>query len=204
MSPTLKRKIVLASSNNGKLLEIQDIYRNYDIEFINQDDLLVETAEETGKTFVENALLKARNASIQTGLPAIADDSGLIVDVLNGSPGIFSARYAGVLATDKENNEKLLKDLEGKNNRKASFCCAALFLRNPEDTKPIIVEKYWCGEITKKIMGNSGFGYDPIFYVQNLSCTSSELSTSEKSLYSHRGRAMRLLGKMVLEEFNLL
>ena len=93
----------MASSNNGKLLEIQDIYRNYDIEFINQDDLFVETAEETGKTFVENALQKARNASIQTGLPAIADDSGLIVDALNGSPGIFSARYAGVFATDKEN-----------------------------------------------------------------------------------------------------
>ena len=204
MSTTSKRTIVLASSNNGKLLEIQDIYRNYDIEFINQDDLFVETAEETGKTFVENALQKARNASIQTGLPAIADDSGLIVDVLNGSPGIFSARYAGVLATDKENNEKLLKDLEGKNNRKASFCCVALFLRNSEDTKPIIVKKYWRGEITKKIMGNSGFGYDPIFYVPNLSCTSAELSTSEKSLYSHRGRAMRLLGKMVLEEFNLL
>ena len=204
MSTTSKRTIVLASSNNGKLLEIQDIYRNYDIEFINQDDLFVETAEETGKTFVENALQKARNASIQTGLPAIADDSGLIVDALNGSPGIFSARYAGVFATDKENNEKLLKDLEGKTNRKASFCCAALFLRNPEDTKPIIVEKFWCGEITKKIMGNSGFGYDPIFYVPNLSCTSAELSASEKSLYSHRGRAMRLLGKMVLEEFNLL
>ena len=186
------KKIILATGNQGKVRELNAMLkRNYII--VSQKDLKVEEVPETGSSFIENALIKARNASFQTNLPALADDSGLEVEALDGDPGIYSARYAGEEATDEDNISKLISNMEQHQNRSARFCCAMVFVENAEDTKPIIIEKYWNGEILREAIGNNGFGYDSIFYLPDLQCSSAQLEPEKKNLLSHRGQALNEL-----------
>jgi XTP/dITP diphosphohydrolase len=186
------KKIILATGNQGKVRELNAMLKsNYII--VSQKDLQVEEVPETGSSFIENALIKARNASFQTKLPALADDSGLEVEALDGDPGIYSARYAGEEATDEDNISKLISNMEQHQNRSARFCCAMVFVENAEDTKPIIIEKYWNGEILREAIGNNGFGYDSIFYLPNLQCSSAQLEPEKKNLLSHRGQALNEL-----------
>ena len=191
----LPERIVLATGNRGKLAELQGMLAPLGIEVMAQSDFNVPEADETGLSFVENALLKARNAAIHTGLPAIADDSGLEVAALNGAPGIYSARYAGPDATDAENNQELLANLNGLSagERLARFVCTLVFLRHPEDPTPIICEGFWEGRILDNPRGKQGFGYDPLFLIPERNQTSAELPREVKNQLSHRGRAMRLL-----------
>ena len=186
------KKIILATGNQGKVRELNAMLKsNYSI--VSQKDLQVEEVPETGSSFIENALIKARNASFQTNLPALADDSGLEVEALDGDPGIYSARYAGEEATDEDNISKLISNMEQHQNRSARFCCAMVFVENAEDTKPIIIEKYWNGEILREAIGNNGFGYDSIFYLPDLQCSSAQLEPEKKNLLSHRGQALNEL-----------
>ena len=186
------KKIILATGNQGKVRELNAMLKsNYII--VSQKDLQVEEVPETGSSFIENALIKARNASFQTNLPALADDSGLEVEALDGDPGIYSARYAGEEATDEDNISKLISNMEQHQNRSARFCCAMVFVENAEDTKPIIIEKYWNGEILREAIGNNGFGYDSIFYLPDLQCSSAQLDPEKKNLLSHRGQALNEL-----------
>jgi XTP/dITP diphosphohydrolase len=193
-------KIVLASGNAGKLREISRILGDLDITVVPQSEFGVTDAEETGSTFVENALIKARHAVEATGLPAIADDSGIAVDVLGGRPGVYSARYAGPEATDQENNECLLAELAGVPDaeRGASFHCAACFVM-PGDEEPIIAEGEWRGRILQERQGDGGFGYDPLFFVPELGCSSAQLDADEKNRRSHRGKALMELGRKLHE-----
>jgi len=189
------KKIVLASGNRGKVREINEILAGLDVEVVPQTDLGVPEAEETGLTFVENAILKARNAAAHTGLPAIADDSGLEVDALRGAPGIYSARYAGPGADDWANLEKLLLDLGERREaeRTARFQCLMVYMEHAQDPTPIICQGTWEGHIGSAPQGENGFGYDPVFIVPDLGCTSAELSAEEKNRRSHRGQALRRL-----------
>lgn len=189
------KKVVLASNNQGKLKEFHSLFERLDIDIVPQQAFFVEEAEETGLTFVENAILKARNACKHTKLPAIADDSGLIVDALNGKPGIYSARFAGKNAPQKAHTDKLLAELEGveKERRTARFFCALVFLRHAEDPAPIIAEATWEGTILFEPQGKEGFGYDPIFYAPEFQCSAAELTKEQKNKISHRGKALRLL-----------
>lgn len=188
-------KIVLASGNRDKLRELQQLLSGSGLEIIPQSDFKVPDAEETGLSFVENALLKARNASDYTGLPAIADDSGLEVDALNGRPGIYSARYAGPESSDTDNNQKLLQALENVPEalRTARFQCVLVYLRHAEDPVPLICQGTWEGRILTAPAGDNGFGYDPLFYVPATDCTSAQLAPEEKNRLSHRGQAMARL-----------
>ena len=186
------KKIILATGNQGKVRELNAMLKSHYI-IVSQKDLQVEEVPETGSSFIENALIKARNASFQTNLPALADDSGLEVEALDGDPGIYSARYAGEEATDEDNISKLISNMEQHQNRSARFCCAMVFVENAEDTKPIIIEKYWNGEILREAIGNNGFGYDSIFYLPNLQCSSAQLEPEKKNLLSHRGQALNEL-----------
>ncbi|WP_133719095.1 XTP/dITP diphosphatase [Methylocaldum gracile] len=189
------KKILLASNNPGKVREIQAILANDDIEIVPQSAFGVPDIEEVGLTFVENAILKARHASQLSGLPAIADDSGLEVDALGGAPGVFSARYAGPGANDAENNAKLLRELENipDAERTARFRCVMVFLRHAQDPSPLIGQGVWEGIILREPRGKGGFGYDPLFFVLEKNCTSAELSPDEKNRLSHRGKALREL-----------
>lgn len=189
------KKIVLASGNQGKVREINQILTGLDIEVVPQSDFGVPEAEETGLTFVENAILKARNAASHTGLPAIADDSGLEVDALRGAPGIYSARYAGVGAGDQANLEKLLQEMEGvpEAQRSARFQCLMVYMEHDGDPTPIICQGTWEGRITQAATGENGFGYDPVFFVPSHDCTSAQLSAEEKNRLSHRGQALQCL-----------
>ncbi|MEZ3500648.1 XTP/dITP diphosphatase [Pantoea sp. KPR_PJ] len=189
------QKVVLATGNPGKVRELADLLAAFGLDIVAQTDLGVESAEETGLTFIENALLKARHAAQITGLPAIADDSGLAVDALGGAPGIYSARYAGEHASDRENLEKLLNALESvpDGERQAQFHCVLVYLRHAEDPTPLVFHGSWAGEITRSAAGEGGFGYDPIFYVPALGKTAAELSKTEKGAVSHRGKALTLL-----------
>ena len=189
------KKVVLASGNKGKVREINQILAGLDFEVVPQTEFDVPEIEETGLTFVENAILKARNAAAHTGLPAIADDSGLEVDALKGAPGIYSARYAGVGATDEANLNKLLKELSGvpEANRTARFQCLMVYMEHELDPTPIICQGTWEGRITEAAQGENGFGYDPVFYVPSHDCTSAQLSAGEKNRLSHRGQALQLL-----------
>ena len=191
----LPSEIVLATGNAGKLAELQSMLAPLNIAVQAQSAFQVPEADETGLSFVENALLKARNAAIHTGLPAIADDSGLEVAALNGAPGIYSARYAGPEATDADNNQELLLNLAGNSagERLARFVCVLVFLRHPEDPTPIICEGFWEGRILDTPRGSEGFGYDPLFLIPERNQTSAELPREVKNDISHRGRAMRLL-----------
>ena len=186
------KKIILATGNQGKVRELNEMLKSHYI-IVSQKDLQVEEVPETGSSFIENALIKARNASFQTNLPALADDSGLEVEALDGDPGIYSARYAGEEATDEDNISKLISNMEQHQNRSARFCCAMVFVENAEDTKPIIIEKYWNGEILREAIGNYGFGYDSIFYLPDLQCSSAQLEPEKKNLLSHRGQALNEL-----------
>lgn len=186
------KKIILATGNQGKVRELNAMLKSHYI-IVSQKDLQVEEVPETGSSFIENALIKARNASFQTNLPALADDSGLEVEALDGDPGIYSARYAGEEATDEDNISKLISNMEQHQNRSARFCCAMVFVENAEDTKPIIIEKYWNGEILREAIGNNGFGYDSIFYLPDLQCSSAQLDPEKKNLLSHRGQALNEL-----------
>ena len=187
--------IVLASSNKGKVREFNQLLATLDITVRPQGDFNVEDAEETGLTFVENAILKARNAAQHTGLPAIADDSGLEVDALNGAPGIYSARYAGAGASDQANLEKLLTDLHDipETDRTARFQCVLVYMRHANDPTPLICQGTWEGRILTAPRGDNGFGYDPVFFVPTHDCSSAELPADVKNSLSHRGQALRLL-----------
>lgn len=188
-------RIVLATNNAGKVSEINALLSDYEVQVISQADLGVPEAEETGMTFVENALIKARNAALHTGLPSIADDSGLEVDALGGAPGIYSARYAGLGANDAANNHKLLLALEDcpAAERSARFHCAMVFLRHVGDAAPLITQATWEGRILTEPTGSDGFGYDPLFFVPDAQCSAAELGSSEKNRLSHRGQALRAL-----------
>ncbi|WP_380180300.1 XTP/dITP diphosphatase [Kalamiella sp. sgz302252] len=189
------QKVVLATGNAGKVRELADILADFGLDIVAQTDCGVESAEETGLTFIENALLKARHAAAITGLPAIADDSGLAVDALGGAPGIYSARYAGVDASDRQNIDKLLQAMENvaDGQRQAQFHCVLVYLRHAEDPTPLVFHGSWHGEITRAISGEGGFGYDPVFFVPELGKTAAELSKEEKRAVSHRGKALALL-----------
>jgi XTP/dITP diphosphohydrolase len=189
------RRVVLATGNPGKLRELVAMLVGSNIQVIPQTEFKVTEAEETGLTFVENAILKARNASRQTGLPAIADDSGLEVDALDGAPGIYSARYAGEHASDAENTGRLLSALQAVplERRSARFRCAMAFMRHASDPAPIICEGVWQGRILAAPRGDNGFGYDPVFLVTERGCSAAELSSEEKNRLSHRGQALQKL-----------
>jgi XTP/dITP diphosphohydrolase len=189
------QKVVLATGNAGKVRELADLLGDFGLDVVAQTELGVESAEETGLTFIENAILKARHAAQVTGLPAIADDSGLAVDVLGGAPGIYSARYAGVDASDQQNLEKLLATLKDvpDDQRKARFHCVLVYMRHAEDPTPLVCHGSWEGQITHEAAGQGGFGYDPIFFVPSEGKTAAELTRDEKRAISHRGRALKLL-----------
>ena len=183
------KKIILATGNPGKVGELNAMLKGH-YSVVSQKDMKVEEVPETGTSFIENALIKARNASLQSKLPALADDSGLEVEALNGEPGIYSARYAREGATDEENMTKLLLNMEHHNNRKAHFCCAMVYIKDAEDSDPIIVERRWQGELLREPIGTNGFGYDPIFYLHDYSCSSAQLEPEMKNKISHRGQAL--------------
>lgn len=189
------RKIVLATANPGKLRELQAVLAGLDFEIVPQSAFGVPEVEETGLTFIENALLKARNAAFYTGLPALADDSGLAVDTLGGVPGIYSARYAGAGAGDRANIGKLLAELEGvpAERRTARFVCVLALLHHPADPTPLICQGSWEGTILTEPRGEGGFGYDPIFFVPGEQRTAAELEPAVKNQISHRGQALVLL-----------
>lgn len=193
------KQIVLATGNPGKVAEFNQMFNQFSIEFKAQKEFNVPEAAETGLTFIENAILKARNAAKHTGLPAIADDSGIEVDYLQGAPGIYSARYAGVDASDKENLNKLLAELAGvpAEQRTARFQCVLVYMRHADDPTPIVCQGSWQGVITEQASGANGFGYDPIFYVPERNCTSAELDKQDKNQISHRAKALAQLVKQM-------
>jgi XTP/dITP diphosphohydrolase len=188
-------RIVLASNNAGKVREINQLLAQQQIEVVPQKEFAIPEAEETGLTFVENAILKARHAAHLSGLPAIADDSGIEVDALKGAPGIYSARYAGVGAGDQANNDKLLEALKEvpEEQRSARFQCLMVYMAHAEDPTPIICQGTWEGRILFAPQGDNGFGYDPLFFVPEEGCSSAELAPEVKNRLSHRGQALRKL-----------
>ena len=195
-------KVVIATGNAGKLKEIAAILKEFQLKAIAQSSLGVRDADETGTTFVENAIIKARNAASVTRLAAIADDSGLEVDALNGAPGVYSARYAGAQADDADNIRKLLAALEQTNtpHRSARFRCVMVYLRHVTDPSPVIAEGTWEGHILSAPSGNNGFGYDPIFQGQDQSVSTAALDNAIKNRVSHRAKALRTLA----EQFSIL
>lgn len=188
----MTQKIVLASGNAGKLREFQQLLAGCGFDVVPQSAYQVDNADETGLTFVENAIIKARHACRHTGLPAIADDSGLEVDALNGRPGIYSARYAGNGASDGDNNAKLLQELHAvpEAQRTARYHCVLAFMRHAEDPTPLLCHGSWEGRILTAARGQGGFGYDPLFFVPTHGCAAAELDKDEKNRISHRGMAM--------------
>lgn len=188
----MTQKIVLASGNAGKLREFQQLLAGCGFDVVPQSAYQVDNADETGLTFVENAIIKARHACHHTGLPAIADDSGLEVDALNGRPGIYSARYAGNGASDGDNNAKLLQELHAvpEAQRTARYHCVLAFMRHAEDPTPLLCHGSWEGRILTAARGQGGFGYDPLFFVPTHGCAAAELDKDEKNRISHRGMAM--------------
>ena len=188
-------KIVLASGNLGKLKEFKNIFSNQGMNVLPQSQFKIDDAEETGLTFVENAIIKARHAAKISGLPALADDSGLEVDALRGKPGIYSARFSGEDATDASNNEKLLQMMKNipHDQRTARFHCVLVLLRHAEDPVPLIFQGRWEGQILLEPQGNNGFGYDPLFFALDQQCCSAELEPEVKNQVSHRGKAMQSL-----------
>lgn len=195
----MTRRVVLATGNAGKVREINQMLAGLALEAVAQTEYGVPEIEETGLTFVENAILKARNAASHTGLAAIADDSGIEVDALNGAPGIYSARYAGVAASDRANNDKLLAALAAvpEAERTARFQCLMVYLAHAADPTPIICQGTWEGRILPAPRGANGFGYDPLFFVPTHDCTSAELPPDIKNQLSHRGQALRQLVKQL-------
>ncbi len=188
-------KFVLASSNPGKVREIRKLLESTDHEIVSQTELGIRDAIEDGDSLTANALIKARHASKHGSLPAIADDSGLCVDLLDGAPGIYSARYAGDSATDRQNIDKLLGQLRGAPviDRTARFQCIIALVMSADDPNPIICQGIWPGRISESPRGRNGFGYDPVFYIPEMNCTSAELDADTKNRISHRARALRKL-----------
>lgn len=188
-------KIVLASNNQGKVREFNQILSGLGLTVVPQAHYDVPDIPETGQSFVENAIIKARNAAEVTGLPAIADDSGLEVDALHGAPGIYSARFAGDHASDEQNLQHLLNELKDvpDEQRTARFQCLLVYMRHAKDPTPIICKGTWEGHILKEPKGANGFGYDPVFYVDSESCSAAELDAEQKNRLSHRGQALKLL-----------
>lgn len=188
----MSRSLVIATGNAGKLKEIQQILAPFQWQVRSQKEFSVSDAEETGLSFVENAILKARHACARTGLPALADDSGLEVDALQGAPGIYSARYSGADATDARNNQKLLEALRDvpEAQRTARFQCVMVLMRHAADPTPLICQGTWEGRIVFAPAGENGFGYDPLFWVESHGCTSAQLDSATKNRLSHRGQAL--------------
>jgi XTP/dITP diphosphohydrolase len=199
---SLPEKIVLASGNPGKVREIRRILAEFGVEIVPQTDLGVGDAEETGSSFVENALIKAKHASLLTGLPAIADDSGLVVDALDGRPGVYSARYSGAAATDDSNIDKLLSELRGvpDDERTAAFHCCAVYVSTDGSTS-LVAEGRWHGMILTQRRGTGGFGYDPVFFDPECGRTAAELGPELKNARSHRGKALTALAGMLREHY---
>ena len=197
-------ELVLASSNAGKLRELSAMLQPLGVKVRTQGEWEIEDAVEDGLTFVENALIKARHAARHTGLPALGDDSGLVVDALDGKPGIYSARYAGPGADDEANNRKLLRALKGVSveDRGAHFYCAMAFLHHAEDPAPLIAIGAWPGVILDQPRGSHGFGYDPLFWLPDHGCASAELDAAEKNRLSHRGQALTALLQQMKHEFD--
>ena len=198
------QKIVLATGNAGKLKELRALLADQPFEILSQKDLDVSDADETGLSFIENAILKARHAARLTGLPALADDSGLCVDALGGAPGIYSARYAGMGVTDADNNRKLLETLRpyrGALPLAARFVCVLALVRHADDPLPLICQGEWEGEILDAPQGDQGFGYDPLFWVSSDGMSSAELPRERKNMLSHRGQALVQLKGRIAEIF---
>lgn len=191
----MKQKIVLASNNAGKLKEFQQILSPLGMDLYAQVQLGVPDAPEPFFTFVENALAKARHASLLTGLPAIADDSGICVNALGGAPGVFSARYAGEPKSDQRNNEKLIQALADNEDRSAYYYCVLVYVRSAQDPQPVIADGRWHGEIVATPRGDGGFGYDPYFYLPELKKTVAQLDSPQKNSLSHRAQALQELLK---------
>jgi len=183
-------KVVLASGNSGKLKELVALLEPLGIELVSQRELGIADADETASTFVENALIKARHAAVVSGLPALADDSGLVVHALDGAPGVWSARYAGEPSDDSANNRKLIAALAGRADRRAYYYCALVFVRHRADPAPLIACAEWHGVIVDVAVGGGGFGYDPHFFVTAFGKTAAELPADLKNRISHRGRAV--------------
>ena len=195
----LPKKVVMATGNQGKIREIARLLDGLGIEIIAQSELGVADADETGTSFAENSLIKARHAAAATGLPAIADDSGLAVDALGGAPGVYSARYAGPECDDEANNDHLLAALEGVDDRAAAFHCVATYIEPAGDA--LVAEGVWRGSILHARQGGGGFGYDPLFYVPDSGCSSAELLPEEKNRRSHRGQALRNLVELIQQKY---
>ena len=195
----MSQKIILASNNPGKLREIQAVVDASRYQLIAQSELQIGEVPETGTTFVENAIIKARHAAQQSGVCALADDSGIEVDALLGAPGVHSARFAGEQANDVSNNEKLLAALEGvpDHERNARFHCIIVYMRHALDPMPILCQGTWEGRILHKVTGSSGFGYDPLFYVPTHGCSSAQLDPMEKNRISHRAQALQKLMRVL-------
>ncbi len=189
----MENKIVIASGNPGKLREIRRILDPLGFNVVPQSDFAVPECPEPHVTFIENCLAKARHASLHTGLPALADDSGICVDALNGAPGVYSARYAGEPKSDQHNNEKLISALDNEANRRAHYYCVIVLVRHPDDPQPLIAEGSWHGEIIDTPRGENGFGYDPYFFLPEFGKTGAELDPDHKNAISHRGQALDIL-----------
>lgn len=189
------KTIVLASNNEGKLAEFNQVLTTYPIDVVPQKKFDISDAEETGTTFIENAIIKARHATQHAHLPAIADDSGLVIDALNGAPGIYSARYAGNHGDATANYERVLQKLQNvpQSQRQAHFHCTLVYMTSATDPEPIVVSAQWHGFILTEPYGTQGFGYDPIFFVPNYNCSAAELDSDIKNQISHRAQAIRLL-----------
>ena len=187
------QKLVLASNNAGKVKEFQALLAALNFQVIPQGELGIPSAEEPHFTFVENALAKARHASATSGLPALADDSGICAHALNGQPGVMSARFAGEQGDDAANNRKLIQELKDRADRGAHYVCALVFVNSANDPEPIIVQTRWYGQIVNQAVGSNGFGYDPHFFLQDQNCTAAQLDPVQKNLISHRAQALREL-----------
>jgi XTP/dITP diphosphohydrolase len=193
----MKRRVVIASSNAGKVREFRALLAGLDFSVIAQGELGIEAAEEPHLTFVENALAKARHAAVHSGLPALADDSGLCVAALGGAPGVHSARFSGLNADDDSNNAELLRRLQGEADRRAHYTCVLVAVASADDPEPLIAEARWHGAIVTQPRGAGGFGYDPLFLLPELGRTAAELPPQEKNRISHRGLAMRELARRI-------
>jgi len=189
------KRVVLASANPGKLRELEDLFAPCGMDLVPQSDFNIPSAEETGASFIENAIIKARHAARLCGLPAVADDSGLMVDALDGAPGVHSARYAGADANDARNLALLLENMHdvADDRRGARFVCLMVYVQQPRDACPLVGEGVWRGRITRVPRGEGGFGYDPVFFVESRGCTSAELDPADKNRISHRAMAMEAL-----------
>ena len=197
----MTKSLVLASNNQGKLREFQAMFAELGVEVINQGALGVPSCPEPFGTFIENCLAKARHASCVTGRPAMADDSGICVNALNGMPGVFSARFAGEHANDTANNQLLIEKLTGVEDRRAHYTCVLVAVRTPEDPEPLIAVGHWYGEVCDTHKGEGGFGYDPHFYLPEAGKTAAQLTAEEKNQLSHRGKALVMMSRLLRENW---